>query len=224
MVGWKNRPTGPAMSKVDIASVYSAISLQPPPAWWQRWFARPAPACVHVRVGHSGSPPTISLIPDQVRLRNGARATVRQPPRPPIGVCPDCLLALLDPELKSPSRRVIAFEPGPEGMAAYAFLEQDHLGDSGLPAEDLIHCQSLVAEPLGGCQKCGHPALFLLVKRGSTTESGKLATFRGGKEYYCPAHGAERLLGLLRERLPKRSPVGYFNFPYGERGLYIPTD
>ena len=206
-------------SKIAPASAYAAIPLQPPPPWWQRLFSKPTLVCVH-----AGSAGAVALQPDQVRLRNAVHTAVRQPPRPAITVCPDCLLVLLERELKSAERRIIAFEPSQEGIAAYAFIEQEHLGDSGLPAEDLIHCQSLVAEPLGGCQKCGHPAQFLLVKRSTITESGKLISFRGGKEYYCPAHGAERLLGLLRERLPKRSPVEYFNFPYGERGLYIPAE
>lgn len=210
-------------NKVDLARAYAAIALQPARPWWQRLFARPAPACAHARIGHAGGATMINLVPDEVRLRNGTRLAVRQPPRPPITVCPDCLLTLLEQETKGAERRIIAFEPAKEGLAEYRFLEQDHLGDSGLPAEDLIHSQSLVAEPLGGCQKCGQPAWFLLVKRASTTEGGKLTTFRGGKEYYCPAHGSERLLGLLRERLSKR-PVEYFNFPYGERGVYIPTD
>ncbi|MBI4466257.1 MAG: hypothetical protein HY656_02365 [Acidobacteria bacterium] len=205
------------MGKADPADVY-AIALQPPPVWWKRLLWRPSPACAH-----ADALAAIVLNPDWVRLRNGAQAAVRQPPRPSITVCPECLLQLLEPELTAPNRRVVAFEPAKEGLSALAFIEQDHLGDSGLPAEDLIHCQSLVAEPLGGCQKCGQPAMHLLVKRSSTSEKGKLVTFRGGKEYYCPAHGAERLLGLLRERLPQR-PVGCINFPYGERGLYIPAD
>lgn len=202
---------------LDPAQVYSAIPLRPPAPWWQRLFSRSEPACAHVGPG-----PGILLEPHWVRLHNGFKV-VRQPPYPAIEVCPECLLTLLRPELENPNRRIIAFEPAAEGLAGYAFLEQDHLGDSGLPAEDLIHCQSLVAEPLGGCQKCGQPAWQLLVKRGSNFEPGRLASFRGGKEYYCPAHGAERLLGLLRERLP-RARVSYFNFPYGERGLYLPIE
>lgn len=207
-------------SKLDPARVYSRIPLQPPP-WWQRLFSHPAPACVHARIERAGA---IALHPDQVRLRNGGQATVRQPPRPAITVCPDCLLTLLEPEITGGNRRIIAFEPSKEGVAAYAFIEQQHLGDSGLRAEDVIHCQSLVAEPLGGCQKCGQPALLLMVKRGLTTQRGQLASFRGGKEYYCLAHGSDRLLGLLRERLPKRTPIHHFNFPYGERGVYLPAD
>src|SRR3972149_1520755 len=57
----------------------------------------------------------IGLLPDEAPLRNGRRAAVRQPPRPPIRVCVECLLALLEPELKAPERRGVAFEPGAEG-------------------------------------------------------------------------------------------------------------
>lgn len=210
--------------KSDPGAAYPSIPLAPPAPWWQRLFSKPALACAHGRIGHAGAAGSIALQPDQVRLRNDVQTAVRQPPRPAISLCPDCLLTLLEQELTGGNRRVIAFEPSKEGLAAYAFVEQEHLGDSGLRAEDVIHCQSLVAEPLGGCQKCGQPALLLLVKRGLTTASGQLTTFRGGKEYYCLAHGSERLLGLLHERLPKRTPVGYFNFPYGERGVYIPAD
>ncbi len=204
--------------RIDPGRAFAAVPLAPGGSWWQRLWRKPSLACEH-----AGSRSSVHLEADRVRLRNGAATEVRRPPRPPLTVCSDCLLTLLERELKAGGRRVIAFEPGREGLAAYSFLEQQHLGDAELRPEDVIHCQSLVAEPLGGCQKCGQPALLLLVKRGATTESGKLSTFRGGREYYCPAHGAERLLGLLRERLPRR-PVSYFNFPYGERGLYIPTD
>jgi len=202
---------------VDTAAPYAAIPLQPLP-WWRRLLGRSP-----LRCAHSGAGSSVSLAPDVVQLRNDAHAETRKPPRPPVTVCPDCLLLLLAPELQTLGRRIVAFEPSAEGLTAYRFLEQDHLGDSGLPPEDLIHCQSLVAEPLGGCQTCGQPAMTLLLKRGATTEPGKLATFRGGKEYYCAAHGSERLLGWLRERLPKRR-VDYFNFPYGERGLYLPAE
>lgn len=205
--------------KVELAHIYAAIPLRPPAPWWQRLFSRTKPACAH-----AGAAEAFVLTPDQVRLRGGAESAVRQPPRPPITVCRACLLTLLEQELKSADRRIIAFEPPKEGIAEYAFIEQQHLGDSGLRAEDIIHCQSLMAEPLGGCQKCGHPALVLLVKAGITTKKGKLATYRGGKEYYCSAHGRERLLGLLRERLPTQTPVRYFNFPYGERGVYVPAE
>lgn len=201
-------------AKLDPAAAYAGIPLRLPGPWWRRWLSAAALSCLH-----SG---TIQLDPDRIQLRTGAMA-VRQPSRPPITVCADCLLRLLEPELRTSDRRVIAFEPA-EGLTTYTFLEQDHLGDAPLSGEDVIHCQSLVAEPLGGCQKCGHPAVLLLVKRGSMTERGKLASFRGGKEYYCAAHGSERLLGLLRERLVGNAPVKYFNFPYGERGVYIPTE
>ena len=136
---------------------YSGIPLQPR-TWWRRLVGGGALACAHAA--------TIALLPDEAPLRNGRRAAVRQPPRPAIRVCVECLLALLEPELKAPARRVVAFEPGAEGVTGYRFLEQDHLGDSGLEAEDVIHCQSLVAEPLGGCQQCGQPAVHLLLKRG----------------------------------------------------------
>lgn len=203
----------------DAGPEYGAIALAPRGPWWRRLFSRRAIACAHV-----AGAAVINLVPDQVRLRNGTHTAVRQPPRPTIHVCPDCLLTLLEQELKGAERRIIAFEPAKEGLAEFRFLEQDHLGDSGLGAEDLIHSQSLVAEPLGGCQKCGQPAWVLLVKRSATTEPGRLASFRGGKEYYCTGHGSERLLGLLRERLPRDRGVRYFNFPYGERGVYIPTE
>lgn len=206
-------------NRVDPASVYSAIPLAPPAPWWKRWLSAPRPACAH-----AGSQEAFLLTPDRVRLRNGAEAATRHPPRPPVIVCGACLLRLLEDELKSAHRRIIVFEPPKEGLAAYAFLEQDHLGDCALPPEDIIHCQSLMAEPLGGCQRCGQPALMLVVRAGLTTEKSKLATYRGVKEYYCPIHGRERLLGLLRERLPKDRPLRYFNFPYGERGVYIPSD
>ncbi len=204
--------------KLGPAADYPSLALRPLPPWWRRLFRKAQPACVH-----AGASSKIELQPDSVRLRNGAQATVRQPPRRPITVCPGCLVALLEAELKNTTRRVVAFEPSQEGLAAYSFIEQQHLGDSGLRAEDVIHCQSLVAEPLRGCQKCGGAALLLVVKRGLTTESGKLASFRGGKESYCLSHGSERLGELLRERLPRR-PVDFFNFPYGERGVYVPSD
>src|SRR3972149_1019286 len=129
-------------SKAQTLNPYPGIPLEPPPPWWRRWWGGAGLACAHA--------PTIALAPDEAPLRNGRRATVRQPPRPRGTVCVACLLALLEPELKAAGRRVVAFEPGPAGVAAYRFLEQDHLGDSGLPAEDLTHCRALGAAPRGG--------------------------------------------------------------------------
>src|SRR3989338_3641541 len=108
---------------------YSEIPLAPRP-WWRRLLGGGALACSHAA--------TIALLPDEAPLRNGRRAAVRQPPRPPIRVCVECLLALLEPELKAPERRVVAFEPGAEGVAGYRFPEQDHPGGSGPAAADYI--------------------------------------------------------------------------------------
>ena len=60
-------------------------------------------------------------------------------------------------------------------------------------------------------------------ERSATTESGKFTSFRGGKEYHCHVHGSERLLEWLRERLGGKR-VEFINLPYGERGVYLPTD
>jgi hypothetical protein len=182
---------------------------------WERLFRRRPRTCAHAG--------RIHLDPDQVPLRNGAFFAVRQPSRPSVEVCPTCFLAVFEAHLKDFDGRIVAFEPPREGLARYIFIEQDQMGDAELAAEDLIHCQSLLAEPLGGCQKCGNPALVLLVKRSATTESSKFASFRGGKEYYCHVHGSERLREWLGERLGGK-PVELINLPYGERGAYLPTD
>ena len=207
----------------DPREVYPALPLRlARHLWWSRFSRDRGQAVAHCAHLDASAAAPVQLKPDWVWLyRQPKPLAVRQPARPPIDVCVDCLLALLASELASYRGRVIAFEPATEGFTHYVFIEQQHLGDVGLGPEDLIHCQSLVAEPLGGCQTCASEAHFLWVKRGSTTESRQLITYRGGRGYYCLTHGAEVLLAHLRERVC--GPLAHFNFPYGERGVYIPT-
>lgn len=202
----------------DPREVYAVLPLElPPRSWWRPWARGPA-RCAHL---DSAARARIQLRPDRVWLHEPAQAVaLREAMRPPIEVCVECLLKLLENEIKTFGGRVIAFEPA-ENFSQYVFIEQQHLGDIGLGPEDLIHCQSLVAEPLGGCQTCASEARLLWVKRGSTTENRALITYRGGRGYYCLPHGAALLVTHLRERL--RAPLAYFNLPYGERGVYIPT-
>lgn len=205
--------------KVDPRGIYAGLSLKPTRApWWRPWGRGPA-RCTHLDAPNQLG---IQLTPDWVWLHGQSKPTaVREPARPPIAVCVECLLAFAQTEIAAFCGRVIAFESSAKNFSRYSFVEQQHLGDVELGAEDLIHCQSLVAEPLGGCQTCAAEARFLWVKRGSTTESRELTTYRGGRGYYCLQHGAELLVASLRERI--RAPLAYFNLPYGERGVYIPT-
>lgn len=204
--------------KTELARVYAGLPLETPQrAWWRLGAAAPT-RCTHLGTGESVR---VEVKPDWVWLPGQAKPlAVREPARPPIELCLDCLKMLVDREVAGFLGRVIAFEPA-ERFSRYVFVEQQHLGDVALEAEDLIHCQSLVAEPLGGCQTCAAEARFLWVKRGSTTENTKLTTYRGGRGYYCLRHGAEVLSACLAERV--RAPLDLVNLPYGERGVYIPV-
>lgn len=209
--------------KPDLEA-YSGLPLKPARrSWWRPW-ASSTLECTHLE---SGQTIRVELQPDSLWLRPEAppirvrEPAAGKPPPPAVTLCVDCLLALLARELNQFGGRVIAFEPEGEKFSRYVFVEQQHLGDVGLGPEDLIHCQSLVAEPLGGCQTCATEARFLWVKRGTTTDRRQLITYRGGRSYYCLRHGAEVLSTTLHERI--RAPLTHFNFPYGERGVYIPS-
>jgi len=65
-----------------------------------------------------------TFIPDTLYLRGKARLR-RNPARPEVSVCFDCLAGLLERELAACPSRVVAFEPDGENFTQYFFLGRE---------------------------------------------------------------------------------------------------
>ena len=75
-----------------------------------------------------------TLLPDTLYLR-GKRALRRDPVRPEITLCRECLTGVVQDELESFAGRVVAFEPDAELFTQYFFVAQPDFDAAGLRPE-----------------------------------------------------------------------------------------
>src|SRR5215472_11804808 len=116
------------MTRLSATESYPGVSFRPRSlTWWAR-LMRWAAECVHIEHGHSWM---ATFIPDTLYLRGKAKAR-RDPVRPEISVCFDCLSGLLEPELAAYSGCVVAFEPDGESFTQFFFVGRDDFAAAGL--------------------------------------------------------------------------------------------
>src|SRR6266850_1669803 len=109
------------MVRLALDKAYPGISFRPRSRnWWARLMRWPA-ECVHLEAGHTWM---ATFIPDTLYLR-GKPASRRQPSRPEVSVCRDCLTGVMEKELASYAGRMVAFEPDGETFTQYFFVGKD---------------------------------------------------------------------------------------------------
>src|SRR3979490_35188 len=105
------------MARLELDRSYPAISFRPRSRnWLARLMHWPA-ECTHLENGHAWM---ATFIPDTLYLR-GKGAPRRNPVRPEVSLCLDCLGTVLEPELAAHRGRVVAFEPDGEIFTQYFF-------------------------------------------------------------------------------------------------------
>lgn len=204
------------MARLSVDQAYPGISIRPKSrgllAWLMRWPAE----CVHLEKGHHWM---ATFIPDTLYLRGKPRSR-RDPARPEVSVCFDCLAGLLEPELAACPTRVVAFEPDGENFTQYFFLGREDFEAAGLRSEVAVAILTRLEEMAGECSDCGAPATWLWISRrevSSLDQAERIQASPGA--LFCAKHGAAKLceaLGRIEE-----ANLFYVNAPYGDSGAYV---
>lgn len=183
--------------------------------WWAR-LTRVPPECAHLETEHAWM---ATYAPDTLYLR-GRATSRREPPRPEISVCRECLLGLMEPELAKWRGRVLAFEPGSQNFTQYFFVGRQEFDDAGLRPEVASAIEARLAENWGDCAECGRRAAWLWIAQrevGNLDEHQLIREAPGMK--LCARHGAAKLAGAFRGI--EEANLFYVNAPYGEAGAFL---
>jgi hypothetical protein len=204
------------MASIALDQAYPGLSFRPRSLnWWARLMRWPA-ECVHLEAGQVWM---ATFIPDTLYLR-GKPTQRRQPSRPEVSVCLDCLSDLLEAELAAYAGRMVAFEPDGETFTQYFFVGRGDFEAAGLRPEVAEAIGKRVDKFNGPCVDCGKTATWLWISRrevSSLDQTERIEESPGA--LYCAKHGAAKLceaLGKIDE-----ANLFYVNVPYGNSGTYL---
>jgi hypothetical protein len=204
------------MARLNVDQAYPGISIRPGSRrLWARLMRWPA-ECVHLEHGHHWM---ATFIPDTLYLRGKPRSR-RDPARPEVSVCFDCLAVLLEPELAASPSRVIAFEPDGENFTQYFFLGTEDFAAAGLRSEVAAAILTRLEELEGACSDCGQPATWLWISRREVSNLDQTERIQGSPgALFCAKHGAAKLCQALGQ--VGEANLFYINAPYGDSGAYV---
>jgi|SRR5579864_2541577 len=204
------------MARLNVNQAYPGISIRPGSrSLWARLMRWPA-ECVHLENGHHWM---ATFIPDTLYLRGKARLR-RNPARPEVSVCFDCLAGLLERELAACPSRVVAFEPDGESFTQYFFLGREDFAAAGLRSEVAAAILTRLDELDGACSDCGYTATWLWISRrevSSLDQTERIQASPGA--LFCAKHGAAKLCEALGQ--VEEANLFYVNAPYGDSGAYV---
>lgn len=204
------------MARFSVDAAYPEIQFLPSSRNWWAWLKGTPAECVHLDRQPSW---TATLLPDTLYLR-GKRAARREPVRPEVSLCRDCLLNTAQGELESFAGRVVAFEPDPDDFTQYFFIATPDFQAAGLAPDVSDAIQSRVENLAGTCARCSEVATWLWLSRhevGSLDQVEQIAQAPG--QALCAMHGAHRFREAF-EQIPEAN-LFYVNLPYGEAGAYV---
>jgi hypothetical protein len=216
LYGLKARSVTVILARISYDEAYPGIEILPRSRNWWAWLKGTPPECIHLGEECDW---IATLLPDTLYLR-GKRAQRRDPIRPEITLCRECLARAIGEELESFAGRVVAFEPDAELFTQYFFVAQPDFEAAGLRPEV---AQAIAQRSNPGhtvCEECGQAARWLWFSReqvGGLDEVEKIAESPG--EWLCAKHGARNLLAAF-ERIADAN-IFYMNLPYGEAGAYV---
>ena len=204
------------MARLSYDEAYPGIRFLPRSRnWWAKLKGVPA-ECEHLdRNAHWMA----TLVPDTLYVRGKAR-TQREPVRPEVSLCRECLLNTILDELAAYPGRVIAFEPDAESFSQYFFVERNDFEAAGVTPEVASAIQKRLDTVEMKCGRCDAAATWTWFSRedvASLDESDRIGEARG--EHFCAEHGAQRMCTTLQQ-IPEAN-VFYMNLPYGEGGSYL---
>jgi hypothetical protein len=160
-----------------------------------------------------------AVLPDTLYLR-GKRGNRRDPVRPEVSLCFECLGDTFAAELESFSGRVIAFEPDAAVFTQYFFMATPDFEAAGLAPETSDAINARLSQDMGTCRECSRNATWIWFSREEIQSLDDVELIRSAAgESYCGRHGARRLLASF-DKLPEAN-IFYMNLPYGEAGAYV---
>ena len=204
------------MARLNVDQAYPGISIRRRSrSWWARLMHWPA-ECIHLENGHHWM---ATFIPDTLYLRGKARLR-RDPARPEVSVCFDCLAALLEPELAVCPSRVVAFEPDGENFTQYFYVGREDFAAAGLRSEVAAAIETRLEKLKGECNECGKRATWLWISRREVSNLDQTERIENSPgALFCAKHGAAKLCEALGQ--VKEANLFYVNAPYGDSGAYV---
>ncbi len=204
------------MPRLALAEAYPGIAFRPRTHnWWARLTRVPA-ECVHLE---SDPAWMATFIPDTLYLR-GRPSSQRDPSRPEVSLCRNCLLSILKQDLASRTGTVVAFEPDLEAFSQYFFVAEPDFAAAGLQTETADAITARLTRLSGACEQCSRPASWLWMPRRevpSLDDTGRISDAPGRK--LCTSHGARALCDALAAST--EANLFYINVPYGGSGAYV---
>ena len=204
------------MTRISHEAAYPGIQFLPRSRNWWAWLKGSPAECIHL---DNGADFIATVLPDTLYLR-GKRAPRRQPVRPEVSLCRECLREAFSSEIAEYPGRVVAFEPDPEIVTQYFFVADRDFEAVGLLPELGASLGQRLAGPPGRCLRCSQEAVWLWFSReqvASLDETEQIVQARG--EALCGEHGARKLWNTF-EALAEAN-LFYMNLPYGEAGAYV---
>jgi hypothetical protein len=204
------------LARISYVEAYPGLQVLPRSRnWWAR-LKGTAPECIHLGEDISW---IAAVLPDTLYLR-GKRANRREPVRPEVSVCFECLSDTFAAELESFAGRVVAFEPDPTVFTQYFFVATTDFEAAGLAPETSATINARLERNSETCRECSRGATWLWFsqeKIQSLDEVELIATALG--EVFCGKHGARKLLSAF-EKFAEAN-IFYMNLPYGDAGAYV---
>jgi hypothetical protein len=204
------------LANISYDEAYPHLEFLPRSRNWWSWLKGTPAECIHLG---SECDWIATLVPDIVFLR-GKRRKRHDTVRPEVTLCRDCLSEAAAPEMVEYEGRVIAFEPDPELLTQYFFVEKEDFREAGLAPDVADAIARRLVQNSSACQVCGHAATWLWFSReqvATLDEVEQIASAPG--ETFCAKHGAEKLFSVF-EKIAEAN-IFYMNLPYGESGAYV---
>jgi hypothetical protein len=204
------------LARISHDTAYPGISFLPSSRNWWAWLKGTPAECAHL----NGSCTWMAtLLPDTLYLR-GKRAVRRDPVRPEVSLCRDCLIEIVAGELESYAGRVVAFEPDADTFTQYFFVATPDFEAAGLAPEVAAAIEHRLAQDGRACEVCARPATWFWFSREQVASLDEVEQIREGPgAVLCATHGARRLCDAFLKI--QEANVFYMNLPYGEAGAYV---
>jgi hypothetical protein len=201
---------------ISYEDAYPSLEFLPRSRTWWAWLKGTPPECIHLG---SECDWIATLVPDIVFLR-GKRRKRRDWVRPEVTLCRDCLSDTATPDMAEYEGRVIVFEPDPEFLTQYFFVEKEDFAAAGLAPDVADAIAGRLMQNGGACQVCGHAATWLWFSREQVASLDEVTQIESSPgEPFCAKHGAEKLFSAF-EKIAEAN-IFYMNLPYGESGAYV---
>lgn len=204
------------MARISHEEAYPEIEFLPSSRNWWAWLKGTPAECIHL----NGKCPWIAtLLPDTLYLR-GKSAARRDPVRPEVSLCRECLEDVASGELAAYDGRVVAFEPDPEIFTQFFFVATRDFDAAGIKPDVGTAIEERLAQRGRDCETCGRLAKWLWFSREDVSGLEEVQRIRETAGVaLCSVHGARRLFAAFSQIA--EANVFYMNLPYGEAGAYV---